>query len=100
MSKLCKVDPLPHLQTVATAIAAHGQPELFFATFDRAMAAVLGHRLFTILQFDPEKGESERRYSSNETAYPIGGRKPPHPTLLSKQGLVQHPPSIRYHAPH
>ena len=84
MSKLGKVDPLPHLQSVAAAIAASGQPEVTFAALDRAMAAVLGHRLFTILQFAPDKGESERRYSSNETAYPVGGRKPLNPTFWSK----------------
>ncbi len=65
-----------------------------FAALDRAMAAVLGHRLFTILQFDPEKGESERRYSGNETAYPVGGRRPLNPTFWSKQVLVEHRPWI------
>ena len=57
MSKLGKVDPLPHFRGVAAAIAARGQPDASFAALDRALAAVLGHRLFTILQFDPEKGE-------------------------------------------
>jgi hypothetical protein len=98
MSKLGKVDPLPHLQSVAAAIAASGQPEVTFAALDRAMAAVLGHRLFTILQFAPDKGESERRYSSNETAYPVGGRKPLNPTFWSKQVLVEHRPWIGYDA--
>ena len=98
MSKLGNVDPLPHFRDVAAAVAARGQPDASFAALDRAMAAVLGHRLFTILQFDPEKGESERRYSSNPTAYPVGGRKPLNPTFWSKQVLIEHRPWIGYDA--
>ena len=98
MSKLGAVDPLPHLESVAASIAATGQPDASFAALDRAMAAVLGHRLFTVLQFHPESGESERRYSSNTTAYPVGGRKPLNPTFWSKQVLVEHRPWIGYDA--
>jgi hypothetical protein len=98
MSKLGTVDPLPHLHRVAAATAARGQPGAAFAALDSAMAAVFGHRLFTILQFDPEKGESARRYSSNETAYPVGGRKPLNPTFWSQQVLVEHRPWIGYDA--
>ena len=62
------------------------------------LAAVFGHRLFTILQFHADIGESERRYSSNATAYPVGGRKPLNPTFWSKQVLVEHRPWIGYDA--
>jgi len=98
MSKLGTVDPLPHLRSVAAAIAATGQPGASFAALDRAMQAVFGHRLLTVLQFHPESGESERRYSSNTTAYPIGGRKPLNPTFWSQQVLVEHRPWIGYDA--
>ncbi len=98
MSKLGTIDPLPYLHGVATAIAASGQPDVSFAALDRAMAAVLGHRLFTVLQFYPESGESERRYSSNTAAYPVGGRKPLNPTFWSKHVLVEHRPWIGYDA--
>ncbi len=96
MSKLGTVDPLPHLRSVAAAIAATGQPGASFAALDRAMQVVFGHRLLTILQFHPESGESERRYSSNTTAYPVGGRKPLNPTFWSQQVLVEHRPWIGY----
>lgn len=98
MSKLGTIDPVPHLRDVAAAIAASGQPDAVFAALDRAMAAVLGHRLFTILQFHPETGESERRYSSNITAYPVGGCKPTNPTFWFKHVLVEHRPWIGYDA--
>ena len=98
MSKLGTVDPLPHLRSVAAAIAATGQPGASFAALDRAMQAVFGHRLLTVLQFHPESGESERRYNSNTTAYPIGGRKPLNPTFWSQQVLVEHRPWIGYDA--
>jgi hypothetical protein len=98
MSKLGKIDPLLHLQSVAAASAAAGQPAAAFAALDRALSAVFGHRLFTILQFHADVGESERRYSSNTTAYPVGGRKPLNPTFWSKQVLVEHRPWIGYDA--
>jgi hypothetical protein len=98
MSKHGKIDPLPHLQSVAAANAAAGQPGAAFAALDRALSSVLGHRLFTVLQFHPESGESERRYSSNPTAYPVGGRKTLNPTFWSKQVLVEHRPWIGYDA--
>jgi hypothetical protein len=98
MSKLGTIDPLPHLESVAVATAATGQPGASFAALERAMAAVLGHRLFTVLQFHAESGESERRYSSNPAAYPVGGRKPLNPTFWSRQVLVEHRPWIGYDA--
>jgi len=98
MSKRGSVDPLPHLQSVAAAIAATGQPCASFTALDRAMQAVFGHRLFTVLHFHPESGESERRYSSNTTAYPVGGRKPLNPTFWSQQVLVEQRPWIGYDA--
>src|SRR4051812_50027776 len=98
MSKLGAIDPLPHLRSVAAAIAAAGQPGASFAALDRAMQAVFGHRLFTVLQFHPESGESERRYSSNVAAYPVGGRKPLNPTFWAQQVLVGHRPWVGYNA--
>jgi hypothetical protein len=98
MSKLGAIDPLPQLRSVAAAVAAIGQPGASFTALDRAMQAVFGHRLFTVLQFHPQSGESERRYSSNTTAYPVGGRKPLNPTFWAKQVLVEHRPWIGYDA--
>ena len=42
-------DPMPHLAMVAAAMAAAGQPATTFRALDGALAAVLGHKLFTVL---------------------------------------------------
>ena len=36
---------------------------------------IIGHRLFTIMRFDPDRAEVERVHSSLPSVYPVGGRK-------------------------
>lgn len=74
------IDPLPHLEAVASALAGDGQPAAVFEALERAMGATLGHRLFTLLRYHAAAQESERIYTSQPAAYPVGGRKPVRPT--------------------
>jgi transcriptional regulator with GAF, ATPase, and Fis domain len=74
------VDPAPHLALVAEALARAGQPRALFQALDRALAATVGHRLFTVLRYHREAQESERLYTSQGVAYPVGGRKTVRPT--------------------
>ena len=46
------------------------------AALDGALKEVVGHRLFTLMAIDWDKGEAARTYSSNPEAYPVKGRKP------------------------
>ncbi len=50
-------------------------------------AAVIGHRLFTIMRYDPERAEVQRVHSSMPEAYPIGGRKAKRDTAWSDHTL-------------
>ncbi len=50
-------------------------------------AAVIGHRLFTIMRYDPERAEVERVHSSMPEAYPVGGRKAKRDTAWSNHTL-------------
>jgi hypothetical protein len=68
--------PLPHLAAVAAAQAKAEQPATLFAALDAALDAAVGHRLFTILVIHKGAVESQRYYSNQPAAYPIGGRKP------------------------
>jgi hypothetical protein len=64
---------------VETILAAHADPDQPGATFraiDAALAEAPGHILFTILVHHPTLRQSERFYSNQPDAYPIGGRKP------------------------
>ncbi len=57
--------------------SAHpGQPEATFRALDAALGAVLGHKLFTVLRYHEATRESERIYTNQPAAYPVGGRKP------------------------
>ena len=75
MARVGDIDRWPHIARVAQALAQAGQPRKLFAALDGAMGATLGHRLFTVLRYHPEAQESERLYTSQGAAYPVGGRK-------------------------
>ncbi|MDP9601559.1 GAF domain-containing protein [Variovorax sp. YR750] len=64
------------LSAVALAHADTQQPQATFDAIDKALAATIGHRLFTILVHHREARESERIYTNMRDAYPVGGRKP------------------------
>jgi hypothetical protein len=67
---------MEHLQRVAAALAAPGQPATGLAALDAALGATIGHRLFTVLLLDEARGVSRRFHSSRPEAYPVGGEKP------------------------
>ena len=92
MRKRQKTDPLPHLHAVATAETDR------FAVLAEGLGATIGHRLFTALRYHCGSGETERFYSSNPDAYPVGGRKPPNPTFWTQHLFVERKPYIGYDA--
>jgi hypothetical protein len=94
MSRQPATDPLPHLHAVALAAARAGQPEVLFAALDRALAAVIGHKLFTVLQHHAATRESERRYTNQPVAYPVGGRKALNPTTWAQQVIHERRPYL------
>ena len=87
-------EQLSALDTVARAAAGSGQPDALFAALDRAMGATIGHKLFTILLFHPTSGDSERRYTNQPKAYPVGGRKKLNETFWARQVLGEVRPYI------
>lgn len=76
---------------VALAHADTAQPQATFGAIDKAVAATIGHRLFTILVHHRAARESERVYTNMREAYPVGGRKPitdsPWMRQVMQQGL-------------
>lgn len=98
MSHIGKVDPLPHLEAAARALATGGQPTAAFAAIDRAMDAAIGHKLFTVLRFHADSGESERVYTNQPASYPVGGRKALNPTFWAGHVIHGRKPYIGYTA--
>jgi len=94
MTRTTSADPLPHLAAVAAALGRPGQPGPLFEALERAMGATLGHKLFTILRYHPDLHESERIYSNQPAAYPVGGRKPVRETPSTACVIGQQRPYI------
>src|SRR5262249_56953088 len=94
MSRSARIDPLPHLEAVARAMREAGQPETGFRALDLGMGTLIGHKLFTVLVHHPRSRESERRYTNQPAAYPVGGRKPVSPTPWTEQLFVERRPYI------
>jgi hypothetical protein len=94
VSRQPATDALPHLHAVAMAAARAGQPDVLFGALDRALGAVLGHKLFTVLLHHAATGESERRYTNQPAAYPVGGRKTLNPTAWAQQVIHERRPYI------
>jgi len=90
-SRQARIDPSPHLRTVAM-VAAGGPPRELFAALDAALASVLGHKLFTAMAYHEATGESERVYTNQPAAYPVGGRKAMNPTPWAKQVIHERRP--------
>jgi GAF domain-containing protein len=88
------VDPAPHLAAVAAALAHPGQPARLWAALDAALGAVIGHKLFTVLRYHADSHESERCYTNQPAAYPVGGRKPFNESAWSRQVFVERRPYI------
>ena len=94
MSRQPRVDPLLHLEAVARALTEAGQPAPAFRALERAMGAVIGHKLFTVLVHYPKARESERRYTNQPAAYPVGGRKPVTTSAWTERLFVEQRPYI------
>lgn len=69
-------NPITPLGAIVRAHAEAEQPLATFRAVDRAMGEAIGHKLFTILIHHPGLRQSERFYSNQPGAYPVGGRKP------------------------
>lgn len=88
------VDPLPHLSGLARALQDAEQPAATFRALDQALAATIGHRLFTVLRYHEDSGDSERLYTTDAAAYPVAGRKALNPTFWSQHVLVERRPYL------
>ncbi len=66
--------------------AVHSRMDLY-AAVGRLVQQVIGHKLFTLMRVHEAASQVERIYSSNPTAYPVGGRKEKRGTPWSRAVL-------------
>jgi hypothetical protein len=69
------------------ALTARSRPQDACAAIDALAKRLFDHRLFTVTRSILDTQEVQRVYSSNETAYPVGGRKQKHNTPWGEQVL-------------
>jgi GAF domain-containing protein len=74
----------------ALAGGAAQSPTALFAAIAAVAARRLGAGLVTAMRHDEAASTVERVYSSNEQAYPVGGRKLKRDTGWSRKVLVEH----------
>jgi len=72
MQRPPRPDPLPLLMRAAAADTVATR----LAALDHAVERWVGHKLFTVLVLNWEKGENQRYYRNLPDAYPVGGAKP------------------------
>jgi transcriptional regulator with GAF, ATPase, and Fis domain len=92
------------LQALAMLLRTPGQPQALFSAVEALTARVIGHRLFTIMAFDPVTFEVERLHSNRPDLYPPGGRKKKAKTAWGEHVLTRRevfrsatPEGIRQH---
>ena len=74
----------------ALAAGAAKSPAALFAAIHQIAARRVGAGLVTAMRHDEAASTVERIYSSNETAYPVGGRKVKKESDWSRHVLVEH----------
>ncbi len=73
------------LHACVRALGEPGQPLPLYRALERALGTAIGHKLFTLLYVAPDRTRVKRAYSSDPTAYPVGGFKPMGPTPWGAQ---------------
>jgi GAF domain-containing protein len=82
--------PLHADDIAALAAGAAKSPAALFAAIAQVAARRVDAGLVTAMRHDEAAATVERVYSSNETAYPVGGRKLKRDTGWSRKVLVEH----------
>jgi hypothetical protein len=63
------------LDTCIAALKQPGPPDTVFKAVDKALAEVVGHKLFTLLYVAPNRRRVKRLYTNMPREYPVGGYK-------------------------
>jgi len=75
MPRMRRALTIDDLAALARLSSGPHEPKELYAAMDRLVQEVIGHKLFTLMRVHEATAEVERIYSSNEAAYPVGGRK-------------------------
>ncbi len=82
--------PLSRDDIETLSAGAAKSPAALFAAIEQIAVRRVGAGLVTVMRHDAAQSTVERLYSSNETAYPVGGRKLKRDTGWSRAVLAEH----------
>ena len=80
---------LDALQVYAGRVMSATSDQEVFQAAEQAAQHAIGHQLFTIMIFDPDRMEVERCFSNRQSEYPTGGRKKKRDTEWGRHVLMQ-----------
>jgi hypothetical protein len=63
------------LSALAEALRSPTQPLTICRALEKLSGETIGHRLFTVMQFDSDRSDVLRIHTSLPAVYPVGGRK-------------------------
>ncbi|MDN7180490.1 GAF domain-containing protein [Caballeronia sp. SEWSISQ10-4 2] len=67
--------PITAITSLAYSLHCGEAPDVFWKNLERTLQDAFGHRLFTVLAYDPQSRLLERVYSTRPDFNPVGGRK-------------------------
>lgn len=76
------------ISAFASTVANATDPIDAFRAAELATSTLIGHALFTVMAFDPERIEVQRLYTSDPESYPTGGRKKKRDTEWGRHVLL------------
>ena len=82
----------PLCDDLSNALRLPGQPQALFKALHQLTAALVGHKLFTLMVVDGD--EVSRVYSNRPAEYPVSGRKPMGPTPWGDLVMRQQKPFL------
>lgn len=78
-----------HVSNVLVAQRSTDQPQATYRALDLGMGATIGHKLFTVLAYHPDREQAERTYSSRPDVYRVGDSRRTAEFPLKQRLLVE-----------
>ena len=83
-----------YLEQLIDVVANEPQQEKVFAFTEEALGHLIGHKLFTVLGYEPAQRLVSRLYSNNPENFPVGGYKRLGKTIWGQKVLIEGQPLI------
>lgn len=80
---------LERFSDLSAVVAGTTDRKIIWKATDRILSELIGHKLFSVLEYDQKNGLLRRCYSSRPDSYPVGGTKKMKSTPWGRQVLME-----------